>query len=192
MNSMNVRKSSFIIHLLRHTWVHILDTNPVNVKNSGNPSAVLGILGTCKIHTGEEYYEYTKCRKALFFIHCCICKNSWWRLYSYIVKKCGKAFHFFHFLENVKTLTVEKYNEYKKCGKFNCPSSLRAHVRTHWTWESLYFFHIPHIHVITCTGKKPHEYKECGETFTYSSGLTLQVRKHTRKRLCTWKLFGKV
>lgn len=68
MNSMDVRKPSFIIRLLSHTWDHALDTNPINVRNVENSSAIPYVLGLVKIHIGEEYNEYTKCRKA--FIHC--------------------------------------------------------------------------------------------------------------------------
>lgn len=58
------KRSSLVIHLLRHTWDHTMDTNHINVKNVENPPAVLYVLGLMKIHIGGEYYEYTKCRKA--------------------------------------------------------------------------------------------------------------------------------
>lgn len=61
---MDVRKLSLIIHLLRHTWDHTLDTNPINERKVEKALTVLCILGLVKIHIGKECSEYIKCRKA--------------------------------------------------------------------------------------------------------------------------------
>lgn len=50
--------------------------------------------------------------------------------------------------------------EYEKV--FISPTLLTVHIRTH-------------------IEEKAYEYKECGETFTCSSKLTLQVRKHQKR-----------
>lgn len=62
INSLNERKHSLIIHLLRLKWDHTLDTNHNIVRNAENISAVLCILGLGKIHIGGKY-KYTQCSK---------------------------------------------------------------------------------------------------------------------------------
>lgn len=82
----------------------------------------------------------------------------------------------------------------------NYHSSYRVPVRSHTenipqecnrVWESFYFFHIPYC---TCKNSDWREalYKACGETFSYSSKLALQVIKHIRRELYTCNQCRKV